>query len=68
MTNRTPELCEFKPEEFTMVNSNTYIQRKDIHEVGYNSLDGNQTFIGYECYSREISKEEFNKLNTNQIY
>lgn len=59
MSNWEPELCEDKPEEFTRINPTTYIQRKDIHEVEYHSLDGTQAFRGYECLSREISNTDY---------
>lgn len=60
------ELCEDLPEEFTLTQRNTYLQRKDIHEVKYHSLDGMQTFHGYECFVREIPISEYN-LITNHI-
>jgi hypothetical protein len=60
------ELCEEKPNEFTLTDHNTYIQREDIHEIEYHSLDGYQTFKGYECRSREITTTEYASI-TNQI-
>lgn len=59
------ELCDELPMEFTMTNNSTYIQRKDIHEVEYHSLDGYQIFRGYECFSREITKSDYETI-TNQ--
>lgn len=67
MTQWEEELCETQPEEFTPTTKDTYIQRKDIHEVEYHSLDGTQTFKGYECLSREITRAEYIYLQTNQI-
>lgn len=62
MTEFEPELCDQKPQEFTKLDNDTYIQRTNIHYVEYHSLDGTQTFKGYECFSRVISKEEYKKL------
>lgn len=56
------ELLEVRPNEFTKVDENTYLQRKDIHEVEYHSLDGEQTFKGYECFVREITVSEYIQL------
>lgn len=62
MTEFEPELCDQKPQEFTKLDNDTYIQRTNIHYVEYHSLDDTQTFKGYECFSRVISKEEYKKL------
>ena len=62
MTEFEPELCDKEPPMFELTSKGTYIQRKDIHEVEYHSLDGSQTFKGYECYSREISKDELDEI------
>lgn len=59
MSTWEPELCETCPLEFEEVDSNHYIQRKDIHEVTYHSLDGSQFFAGYECYRRELTYPEY---------
>ena len=57
-----PELSDSRPEEFTLLDDGSYVQRIDIHYVEYHSLDGSQTFKGYECLSRVISKEEYEKI------
>lgn len=62
MTEFEPELCDQKPQEFTRLDDATYIQRTDIHYVEYHSLDGTDSFKGYECLSRVISKDEYNKI------
>ena len=56
ITDWEPELTETYPEEFTFLPNGDCIQRKDIREVEYHSLDGTQTFRGYECLSRVISQ------------
>lgn len=55
-TDWEPELTDTCPEEFTFLPNGDCVQRKDIHEVEYRSLDGTQTFKGFECYSRIISQ------------
>lgn len=62
----TLELLEERPEEFTRTDNGTYIQRKDVYEVEYHSLDGYQTFRGYECFKRELTEPEY-LLITNQL-
>ena len=57
-----PELCESLPMEFVKLDDGNYIQRKDIRECEYHSLDGYQTFAGYECYSRIITPLEYEEL------
>ena len=57
-----PELSDSRPEEFTLLDDGSYVQRIDIRYVEYHSLDGSQTFKGYECLSRVISKEEYEKI------
>ena len=59
------ELLEEIPEEFTKTERGTYVQRKEVTEVEYHSLDGYQTFHGYECFKREIPEKEY-LLITNQ--
>lgn len=59
MTSWEPELCETRPPKFEKVSENKYIQRKDIHEVGYHALDGSNHFTGYECYRRELNQHEY---------
>ena len=66
MTNWTLELLDEQPEEFTATSDGGYVQRTEIHEVCYHSLDGFQTFTGYECFSRKLTKSEYDKL-TNLI-
>lgn len=60
------ELCENKPERFTLTDRNTYIQRENIQEVEYHSLDGFQTFKGFECYCREITIPEYAAITNQQ--
>ena len=62
MSDWEPELLESLPEEFTKLGEDLYVQRKDIHEVTYHSLDGSETFKGFECFSREISQAEYTLL------
>ena len=57
-----PELCETMPKEFMFLSDGTCVQRKDIHEVTYHSLDGYQSFKGYECYRRLITWDEYKAL------
>lgn len=59
------ELLDERPLEFTKLNNGNYIQRKEVVEVEYHSLDGYQTFKGYECFKREISEQDY-LLITNQ--
>ena len=59
------ELLDERPEEFTVTKDGGYIQRKDVTEVEYHSLDGYQTFHGYECFSRKLTESEYCQL-TNQ--
>lgn len=66
MTIWEEEFCIEKPNEFTLTVNGKYIQRKDIHEMTYHSLDGNDKLSGYECFSREITKEEYIELIANQ--
>lgn len=56
--NWEPELLDNKPDEITLLNDGSTIQRRDIHEVEYHSLDGTQTFKGYECFTRVISSSK----------
>lgn len=53
------ELLEERPEEFTKLDNGNYVQRKEVTEVEYHSLDGYQTFRGYECFKREISEKDY---------
>lgn len=49
------EFCETKPDPVTYnPEKDTYILRKEIHEVRYNSLDGYDSLSGYECFYKEI--------------
>lgn len=59
MTTWVPELCDKLPKQFEKVSENKYIQRKDICHVVYHSLDGTESFEGYECYKREITYLEY---------
>ena len=65
MTSWEPELIDEMPNEFTFIGDNVCIQRKDIHEVEYHSLDGYQIYRGYECYRREISKSEYHQITNH---
>ena len=53
------ELLEEMPNEFERTERGTYVQRKEVTEVEYHSLDGYQTFRGYECFKREIPETEY---------
>ena len=66
MTDWTLELLDEFPEEFTATSYGKYIQRTEITPVEYHSLDGYQTFRGYECFRRELTKAEYDRL-TNLI-
>ena len=60
MTDWEPELCDFRPDEFTYIEKeNVYIQRQNIQEIEYHAIDGSETFHGYECFSRKISYDEY---------
>ena len=66
MTTWEPELCETMPPKFEKVSEDKYIQRKDIHEVGYHSLDHSEHFTGYECYRRELTRHEYLYVLANE--
>ena len=66
MTTWEPELCDELPKAFEKVSEDKYIQRKDIHEVVYHSLDGNDQFSGYECYKRELTHIEYLHVLANE--
>lgn len=65
MTPWEIELIDEMPNEFTFIGDDTYVQRKDIHEVEYHSLDGYQTFRGYECHRREINDLEYHQITNH---
>jgi hypothetical protein len=58
------ELLEEIPEEFTVTENGDYIQRKDVTEVEYHSLDGYQSFHGYECLRRNLTESEYYQLTS----
>ena len=60
------ELLEVRPNEFTKVDENTYLQRKDITEVEYHSIDERQLFRGFECYVRELTMSEYEQLTKQE--
>ena len=60
------ELLEVRPNEFTKVDENTYLQRKDITEVEYHSIDERQSFKGFECYVRELTMSEYEQLTKQE--
>lgn len=59
MTDWEPELCESYPLQFEKIGNDRYIQRTNIHDVEYHSLNDDQVFKGYECFRREISYHEY---------
>lgn len=68
MSTWEPELCDSHPDyPFEKVNGDLYIQRKDIHEVVYHSMDGTQEFKGYECYKRTLNYLEYLYERTHSI-
>lgn len=57
------ETCSSVPKELEKVNSNTYIQRRNIVRVERDSMDGSgDKEVSYTCECRFLSEDEYGNL------
>lgn len=57
------ESCSSVPKEMEKVNSNTYIQRRNITRVERESMNGNgEKEVSYTCECRFLSEDEYYDL------
>lgn len=58
------ERCATQPDELQLIAQDTYVQRRNIHQVEHGETEDAPAYTEYVCESREIAVSEYELLKS----